>query len=61
MSIDYDPFSLECRIDPYAHYARLRKEAPVYWAEASRMFVVARYDDVAAILKDIDRFSNDVQ
>lgn len=59
MSIDYDPFSLECRIDPYAHYARLRKEAPVYWAEASRMFVVARYDDVAAILKDIDRFSND--
>ena len=59
MSIDYDPFFLECRIDPYADYARLRKEAPVYWAEASRMFVVARYDDVAAILKDVDRFSND--
>ena len=59
MSVDYDPFALECRIDPYADYARLRKEAPVYWAEASRMFVVARYDDVAAILKDVDRFSND--
>ncbi len=59
MSIDYDPFSLECRVDPYAYYARLRKEAPVYWAEASRMFVVARYGDVASILTDPDRFSSD--
>ena len=59
MSIDYDPFSLECRSDPYAYYARLRNEEPVYWAEASRMFVVARYDDVVSILTDPDRFSND--
>ncbi len=59
MSIDYDPFSLECRRDPYAYYARLRNEEPVYWAEASRMFVVARYDDVVSILTDPDRFSND--
>ena len=59
MSIGYDPFSLECRSDPYAYYARLRNEEPVYWAEASRMFVVARYADVVSILTDPDRFSND--
>jgi len=59
VSIDYDPFSLECRIDPYPDYARLRKEAPAYWSEASRMFVLARYGDVASILTDPDRFSSD--
>ncbi|MGB0622137.1 MAG: cytochrome P450 [Myxococcota bacterium] len=59
MSIDYDPFSLDCRSEPYAYYARLRDEAPVYWAEAAQMFVVARYEDVVSILTDPDRFSND--
>jgi cytochrome P450 len=59
MSIDYDPFSFACRSDPYAYYAKLREEAPVYWAEASEMFVVARYEDVVSILTDPDRFSND--
>jgi pimeloyl-[acyl-carrier protein] synthase len=38
--------------DPYPLYHRLRSEAPFYWDEQSRSWVVTRYADVAAILRD---------
>ena len=59
MNIEYDPFSPEFRTNPYPVYEELRQSAPVYWAERSRMWVVSRYDDVFAILKDTQRFSSD--
>jgi cytochrome P450 len=59
MNIHYDPFSAEFRIDPYPTYDELRRSAPVYWADQSKMWVVARYDDVIDILKDTQRFSSD--
>ena len=58
-SLDYDPFFSEHREDPYPTYAELRREAPVYWAERSKTWVVSRYDDVMAVLKDTARFSSD--
>ncbi|HKN00339.1 MAG TPA: cytochrome P450 [Candidatus Binataceae bacterium] len=59
MNLDYDPFSPEFRADPYPVYEELRRSAPVYWAERSKTWVVSRYDDVAGILKDTQRFSSD--
>ncbi len=59
MSIDYDPFELAFRIDPYPHYARLRRESPVYWAERSKTWVISRHDDVSRVLKDPEMFSSD--
>jgi cytochrome P450 len=59
MNIDYDPFSPVFRADPYPIYEKLRRFAPVYWAEQSGTWVVSRYDDVLAILKDTARFSSD--
>ena len=59
MNIDYDPFSPEFRADPYPVYEQLRRSAPAYWAERSKMWVISRYDDVIAILKDTQRFSSD--
>ncbi len=58
-SIDFDPFDLGVRTDPYSRYARLRSEAPVYHAHRARAWVVSRYDDVLAVLKDTERFSSD--
>ena len=59
MNIEYDPFAPEYRANPYPIYAELRRDAPVYWAERSKMWVISRYDDVMAVLKDTTRFSSD--
>ncbi len=59
VSIDYDPFFSAHREEPYPTYSRLRSIAPVYWAERSKTWVVSRYDDVLAVLKDTTRFSSD--
>src|SRR5579871_2413798 len=59
MSIDYDPFFSAHREDPYPVYAEMRRSAPVYWAERSKTWVIARYDDVMSVLKDTGRFSSD--
>src|SRR5208283_5799014 len=59
MNIDYDPFFSAHPEDPYPVYAALRREAPVYWAERSKTWVVSRYDDVMSVLKDTARFSSD--
>lgn len=56
--------SARFKADPYPFYARLRRESPVhrmrvaFWLDA---WLVTRYDDVAALLKDTERFSNDVR
>jgi cytochrome P450 len=57
--LQYDPFDLAVREDPYRHYAQLRAEAPVFRAERSKTWVISRYDDVVSVLKDTVRFSND--
>lgn len=46
--------------DPYPVYARLRRERPVLELETvfGTCFLVTRYDDVRAILRDDARFSN---
>lgn len=38
--------------DPYAELARLRAEAPIWWCAEQRYWIVSRYADVHAILKD---------
>ncbi len=49
------------KADPYPFYARLREEAPVFvvpLANRMRAWLVTRYDDVAAVLRD-ERFAKD--
>jgi cytochrome P450 len=43
---------------PYAHWERLRDDAPIYWCEDGRFWAVTRYDDVLAVLHDPGRFSS---
>ena len=44
--------------DPYPVFAALRSAAPVHWSDAWGFWVVTRYADVTAILRDPRRFSN---
>ena len=58
---DLDLTSAQFRTDPYPLYARLRTEAPVCRVRAGlfgRAWLITRYQDVAAALKD-ERFTKD--
>lgn len=52
-----DPAFIE---NPYPVFRRLRQEAPVYWWERGHTWMLSRYADVEATLKD-PRFSVDVR
>lgn len=44
--------------NPHPILHRLRAEAPVFWSDAWGVWVLTRYDDVVAALKDHDIFVN---
>lgn len=44
--------------DPFPTYRTMREEQPVYWSEAWGVWVLTRYDDVMAVLREPNRFSN---
>ncbi len=56
---DFNPFSPDLRTDPYPIYKSLREEEPVYWSQLMQVWIVTRYDDIFAILRDHERFSSD--
>ena len=43
---------------PYPAYSILRDEAPVIWSDTWGGWVITRYEDVAALLRDYRRFSS---
>ncbi|MFT4518442.1 MAG: cytochrome P450 [Halioglobus sp.] len=44
--------------DPYPLYQQWRDEQPIWWCEDEQGWVLSRYDDVRAILKDAETFSS---
>jgi len=56
----YNPGDPAYLANPYPFYRRLRSEAPVYWWEPGHMWLLSRYGDVEAGLKD-PRLSTDVR
>ncbi len=44
--------------DPYPIYHQLREEDPVHWSDAWGCWVLTRYADVVAVLRDYRRFTN---
>src|SRR5437870_1530192 len=43
--------------DPYSHYKALRESDPVHWDETRGSWLLTRYDQVAAALRDDDNLS----
>jgi cytochrome P450 len=58
-AIDFDPLSPDQRDDPFPLFELARREQPVFYAERFRLWVVTRYDDVLAVLKDHSTFSSE--
>ena len=52
---DLDPASVRC---PYPILGTLRGEAPVAWFDQLDAFVVSRYDLIAEVLRQPDKFSS---
>jgi len=48
----FDPWSPAFVADPYPAYEELRASAPVSWFEPTGQYLIARYDDVNALLRD---------
>lgn len=60
----YDLFSPAFKRDPFATFARMRQEAPVYSHVSpggATTWYITRYEDVLAVLKDNDHFVKDVR
>ncbi|MEY9967632.1 cytochrome P450 [Streptacidiphilus sp. MAP12-16] len=52
MSTVFDPWSAAFVAHPYDAYAELREQAPVTYFEPSGQWLVSRYEDVNALLRD---------
>ena len=54
---EWNPMKPEELADPYVSYARARREEPVFYSPILDAWLVTRYDDLLAVLKD-PRFSS---
>jgi cytochrome P450/ferredoxin-NADP reductase len=63
-SVFYDPLSYTAYDHPYELYRQLREKAPVYYNAERDLYVVSRYADVQACLRNHDQminaFGNDI-
>ena len=55
--VAYNPVSDEASTDPYAVYRRLRDKDPIHRMRLVDAWVLSRYEDADAMLRDHDRFS----
>ena len=54
----FNPFDQGFRRDPYPTYARFRQEAPAHFSDLAQIWILSKYADCAALLRD-HRASND--
>ena len=54
----WNPLASAYQQDPVPTYEALRERDPVHYSEILRGWVVSRYDDIDAVLRDHKRFSN---
>jgi cytochrome P450/ferredoxin-NADP reductase len=60
----FDPVSFTSYDHPYETYAQLREHRPVYFNERRNLWVISRYEDVSACLRDhehlVNKYGNDI-
>ena len=54
----FDPFDKDYLADPYAVYARLHADQPVFFSEELGYWVVSRYDDIKQVLRDAQSYAS---
>lgn len=55
----FEPFSAAVQHTTTAAYAQMRVHEPVHKLEGRDVYLITRYDDVMAAVKDVETFSND--
>ncbi|MBT5774302.1 MAG: cytochrome P450 [Dehalococcoidia bacterium] len=55
----FNPFVPSYKINPHLQYARLRAAEPVHRSIAMQAWILTRYEDCIAVLRDPDTFSSD--
>jgi cytochrome P450 len=58
VSLEFDPYAYETHEDPYPLYARLRREAPVYFNERLNFWALSRHADVLSAMRDTEHLTN---
>ena len=56
--VTYNPLTPRVYLNPYPKYAELRVKDPVHWSPMLEAWVISRYAEADAILRDHKRFSN---
>ena len=54
----FNPYAFAVHDDPYETYRRLRDEAPAYFNDELRFWVLSRFDDVLNAFRDFETFSS---
>jgi cytochrome P450 len=54
---EFNPWDGAYVDDPYPFFARARRQHPVFYSPEVDMWVISRYDDISAVLRDPRRFS----
>jgi cytochrome P450 len=57
--LEPDLFGPEANQHWFETYRMLREQAPVYQVPGTQLFVLTRYDDIAMVVRDSTRFSNE--
>ncbi len=55
---DWNPLAPEELAWPYRAFAEARRDAPVFYNKVLDAWVVTRYDDIVAVMRDTSRFSS---
>lgn len=58
LGLEYNPLEAPLLDNPFPFYERLRQQEPVTFAPAFHLWLVSRYQDVMAVLRDTRRFSS---
>lgn len=54
----FDPYSPQMDADPFPTYRWLREDAPCFWSEDAKMWVLSRYGDIVTALSDWQTYSS---
>jgi cytochrome P450 len=57
-AVQFNPYAPGYDVNPHPTFAKLRAEAPIFYWEQGRGWVISRYDDAIAVLRDNKRFSS---
>ncbi|MCA9847160.1 MAG: cytochrome P450, partial [Dehalococcoidia bacterium] len=60
-SVVFNPFVPSFKKNPYLQYGRLRAAEPVHFSAALGAWVLTRYEDCVAVMRDHETFSSDAR